>query len=82
MTAQQQQIPEALGPGIEDGAGGVIYGPEAQRRGAPQIYIEPRSNPAGQAAAPWRCAHCADIPDELLAALSQALDEAGKKARR
>ncbi len=81
-----QQIPESLGPGIEDGAGGVIYGPEAQQRGYPRVVIEPRRNPADvaaeQARTPYRCGFCIDLPTELLAAIREALEQARKEPRQ
>jgi hypothetical protein len=86
MTVQHQQSPEARGPGIPHDDGSVEYGPTAQARDYPQVVIEslrdPEERQREQAATPFRCSFCADIPVPLLNMIAEALREARKKAPR
>lgn len=62
----------------------MVFGRQADNM--PRVFIEPRRDPIEmareQARTPYRCGFCADIPDELLTAIRDALDEAAKKAPR
>jgi len=82
-TPARTQPPEAAGPGVEDGAGGVIYG---HNQGT-MVYVEPRvtaeerDRNRAQAARHARCPRCMDVPDDLVQAAVRALHAAARTGR-
>jgi len=74
--------PEARGPGVELGDGGIAYGDLTR----PQVFHQPArpawERDADMAAARGRarCDRCMDIPDDLVTALARAL-RAAKEGR-
>jgi hypothetical protein len=83
----EDRYPEARGPGIEGGDGSVIYGAVDV---IPRTFVTPRRDPAEvraeQAAeAEWerthpRCDRCREVPDDVIEAVTAAMQAASKKA--
>jgi hypothetical protein len=79
----EERFPEARGPGSEDGSGGVQYGVEIR----PRVVITPRRDPAeiraereeALAFERSRCPRCMAVPDEVIEAVTTALQAASKK---
>jgi hypothetical protein len=76
--------PEALGPAVEDGAGGVTYGVRDTRQFVVSRQRDPDERNAEMAAARERggCSRCASLPDPLVEALRLALAAARDEGRR
>jgi hypothetical protein len=86
MSSTQARIPEDLGPGTEDGAGGVHYG----QHDLPQVVIPPRrerdpglpANVVRDSGPGLGCQRCAGIPDPVLTPLREAMAEIRQAAAR
>jgi hypothetical protein len=84
QVTYEERFPESRGPGAETGDGGVAYGVEIR----PRLFIPPRRDPAEvraeraaeAAREAERCPRCRLVPDEVIEAVTTALQAAGKKA--
>jgi hypothetical protein len=76
--------PESLGPGTEDGAGGVTYGVRDTRQFVVSQQRDPQERERERLAArdSGRCNRCVALPDDLVTALALALEAARAEGRR
>jgi hypothetical protein len=78
-----QQIPEALGPGVDQPDGSVTYG---HARPA-NVVIDPprpaweRDRDMAAAHDAARCPRCLDVPDDVIVPIARALREAARTNR-
>jgi hypothetical protein len=83
QVTYEQRFPESQGPGVETGDGGVAYGVDIK----PRVFITPRRDPADvarereeeAARQAERCDRCRAVPDEVIEAVTTALQAAAKK---
>jgi hypothetical protein len=81
----EQRFPESQGPGSETGDGGVAYGVDIK----PRVFIPPRRDlaevraerEAEAARQAERCDRCRAVPDEVIEAVTTAMQAAAKKGR-
>ena len=85
QVTYEDRYPEARGPGVEGGDGSVISGAvDVVRR----TFVTPRRDPAEVAREraeefermAQRCDRCRHIPDDVIDAITEAMQVAGKKA--